>query len=453
MRVNFCSAFSARKAYSFTGDSNSQKPTYVNLQRLVHDTFIPMVKTDSGSDPVAAKTMVPSTQEQKDFANGLKTRLEKMGLTEVAIDEHHIVTATLEGNIGTPEETPIVGLIAHYDTSPDSPNKGVNPQFHDYKGGNIELLEGTVIPEKDLVKYVGQKIITSDGKTLLGADDKAGIAEILEAINIFLEHPDLKRPKIRLAFTPDEETAEGVKKFDIKAFGADFAYTVDGELPHQYSRETFNAFNPIVTITGKAAHTNYGKTNGLQNSIYALADLIKMLPENMRPETTEGREGFIHAHRLSGDFGKVEFTLLVRDFEQKGAEDKMALLGQIVKEVEKIHPKCSIEIKPNEEYHNMGPKIDELPEIVNYIRQGIKQAGMEPEELPIRGGTDGANLSLKNLLTPNIGTGANKFHQKGEFISTTDMQRVAAIIVNTITTIADDSKRLMPKLLKRRAYL
>lgn len=454
MRVSLCSAFGMRKASSFKGDNNnSPKSSYVNTDRLMHDIFIPMAKMDSGSDPVAAENNIPSTQAQKDFANNLKTRLEEMGLSEVAIDENHIITATYEGNIGGKEKSPVVGLIAHYDTSPDSPNTNVKPQIHDYKGGNIELSGGTVIPEKDLAKYIGHRIITSDGTTLLGADDKAGIAEILEAVNIFKEHPELKRPTIRFAFTPDEETGEGVKKFDTKAFGADFAYTVDGELPHQFNIETFNAFNPLVTITGNATHTNYAKTNGMINSIYILADLLKRLPEDMRAENTEGKEGFIHAHRLNGGMGKIEFTILVRDFEAKGAEEKMALLGQIAKEVEALHPGCKITIDPKESYHNMRPKIDEMPEIVDYIKQGIKQTGLEPEEIPIRGGTDGAHLSLKDLLTPNIGTGANNFHQKSEFISQTDMTKASNVIVNMMTTIAEDSERIMPKLLKRRAYL
>lgn len=454
MRVNFNCAFGTKKSYNFKGNTgNPPTASYVNPQRLVYDTFIPMAKIGSGSDPIEADKMIPSTDAQKDFALKLKTKLEQMGLSEVSIDKNHIITATLEGNIGTPEQTPVVGLIAHYDTSPDSPNSDVKPQIHNYQGGDIKLLDGTVIPEKDLSQYVGHKIITSDGTTLLGADDKAGIAEIMEAVNVFKDHPELKRPKLRLAFTPDEETGEGIKKFDIKAFGADFAYTVDGELPHQYNKETFNAFNPLVTITGKAAHTNHAKTNGLINAIYALPDLINSLPPEMRAENSEGKEGFIHAHRINGGMGKIDVTILVRDFETQGAQERISLLEQIVKTVAALHPECSFEIKPNKSYSNMRPYIDEMPEIVEYIKQGIQQAGLTPEEIPVRGGTDGAELSGRGLLTPNLGTGANNFHQKTEFISETDMTKSAHILVNILTTIADDAKKVMPTILKRRVNL
>lgn len=447
MRVGLVQSSLARKNnYNFTGSSQSvDVSSLINTDRVV-DSFIKMAKIDSGSNEALAETVTPSTDGQKVMAKMLKEELQKIGLSEVEMDEHSIVTATLDSNIG--KNSPVVGLLAHVDTSPDAPSININPQIHDYRGGDIKLLEDTVIPAKDLEKYIGQKIITSDGRTLLGADDKAGIAEILEALKVFKENPELKHPKLRIAFTPDEETGMGTAHFDIKKFGADVAYTVDGDLPHVVENESYNAFNPEVIIKGKSAHC--GDAKGKMINATSVGVWIKnKLPKNQTPETTSGRQGYFHIDKFSGDVSEVKLNMLVRDHNYKKALKRVDFLGNIFKKAEKKFG-CKITWDPKEVYRNMGDKIKEFPEVMDYTMKGVAITGFRPEKKAIRGGTDGSHLSLSGLLTPNLGAGGLNFHSKAEFLPVSSLKKCTENIINILAVWAENSAKVMPKILSRR---
>lgn len=442
MRVGF----NNNDALGFT----SSKPktnilSFINADRMT-DSFISMARIDSGSKEAIAETQIPSTEGQKTMAQMLKIELEKLKLKDINVDNNFIVTATLEGNIG--ENSPVVGLIAHMDTTEDVPTGPVKPRIHDYNGGDIKLGSNTTISAKDLKNYVGHKIITSDGTTLLGADDKAGIAEILEAIKVFIEHPELKRPKIRIAFTPDEETGMGAEKFNIKDFGADVAYTVDGDLPHTIENESFNAFNPEIIIKGKNIHT--GDAKGImKNSIKVASWIVEKLPKSQSPETTEKRQGFYHIDEISGTVEKTKINLMVRDHDFKKAEKRIAFLEKIIERAREKFG-CEIFFDQKERYRNMREKIDELPEVVNYAKAGIMRTGLKPKISFIRGGTDGSHLSINGLLTPNIGIGGQKIHSKEEFVAVSDMVKCTENILNIMIVWAENAAKVMPKILSRR---
>ena len=280
--------------FSFKWKNQSAKDNsfLINPERMT-DLFIKLAKVDTGSNNELAETQTPSTDSQKKFAQQLAKELNDLKLQNIEVDENRIVTATLESNIGDNPGFPVVGLIAHMDTSSAVPTGPVNPEIHKYKKGDIKLEDETVISAEDLKGHEGEDIITSDGKTLLGADDKAGIAEIIEALKVFKENPELKHPKIRIAFTPDEETGMGIKSFDIKKFGADVAYTVDGEAPKDLETENFNAFNPEIIIQGRNIHSGfaYGK---MINSIEIAREFMNALPSDQRPDTTKDKEGYFH---------------------------------------------------------------------------------------------------------------------------------------------------------------
>ena len=412
----------------------------INENRMV-DTFVKIAKIDTGSDHEIAEKQIPSTECQKNLALELKNRLTDLGLKDVEIDEYSTVTATLESNIGN---SPTIGLLAHMDTSPDAPNKGVQPQIHDYKGGNINLKNGTVIDEKDLAPFKGHKIITSDGTTLLGADDKAGIAEILEAINVFKENPDIKHPKIRIAFTPDEETGMGIGKFDIKKFGADAAYTIDGDLPNVIEDESFNAFNPEIVIKGKNVHTGYAKGKMI-NATKVAAWIANKLPKKECPEMTEGKQGFYHINSISGNVNETKMTMLVRDHDFKKAEARIQNLEKIIAKAEKKFD-CEIKFDKKEKYHNMKEFINKFPEVMTFAMEGLRRSGLTPVTKSIRGGTDGSQLSLKGLPTPNLGAGGINFHSVREFVSVESMKKCVENILNTMTVWAENTPKIMKQL-------
>jgi tripeptide aminopeptidase len=447
MQINFNSAAS-KNNYNFTGSNKTPNnvSSFINTDRMV-DSFINMAKEDTGSNDHLAETQIPSSEGQKTFAKKLEELLKKMNLKDVEIDEHSIVTATLDSNIG--DDAPVIGLLAHMDTSPDAPTKGVKPQIHDYKGGDIKLKENTIILADDLKDCIGKKIITSDGTTLLGTDDKAGIAEILETINVLKEHPELKHPKIRIAFTPDEETGMGINKFDIKRFGADVAYTVDGDLPAVMENESFNAFNPEVIIKGKNVHAGYAYKK-MVNANTIANKFINKLPKNQTPETTKGRQGYFHVSDINGSVEETKINMLVRDFDLTKAQKRVEFLQNLAAEIEKKYPGCSIAVTPNERYRNMKESINELPEVVEYAKEGIKKTGLTPKTAAIRGGTDGARLSLKGLLTPNIGAGGRNFHSKTEFLPIEDMKQCTENIINILSVWAEKAPKIMPKILLRR---
>jgi len=449
MQTSFNAAISVHKSnYSFNASNKNPNnvSSFINTDRMV-DSFINMAKEDTGSNEKLAEKQIPSTPGQTTFAKKLEEILKKLNLKDVEIDEHSIVTATLEGNIG--DDAPVVGLLAHIDTSPDSPNKGVKPQIHDYKGGDIKLKGNTIIPAEDLKDCIGKKIITSSGKTLLGADDKAGIAEILETINVFKEHPELKHPKIRIAFTPDEETGMGIDNFDIKRFGADVAYTVDGDLPSIIENESFNAFNPEIVIKGKNVHPGYAY-NKMVNSTLVANNFINQLPKNQTPASTKGRQGYFHVENIIGKEDETKISMLVRDFDFSNAQKRIEFLQNLAIKIEKKYPGCSIAVNPNERYHNMKESFDKLPEAVEYAKAGIKKSGLKAKTMAIRGGTDGSELSLRGLLTPNIGAGGRNFHSKTEFLPIEDMKLCTENIINILSVWAEKAPKIMPKILLRR---
>lgn len=456
MQIGFNPAFATNRNnvannVSFTAKRKSQSSvsSYVNTDRMV-DSFVKLAKVDTGSNEALAETRTPSTDGQKTLAKMLAEELKKLELAEVEIDEHSIVTATLKGNIG--ENSPVIGLLAHMDTSPAVPTSNVNPKIHNYKGGDIKLAEGTVISASDLKDCLGKKVITSDGKTLLGADDKAGIAEILEAVRVFKEHPELKHPEIRIAFTPDEEVGAGIAKFDIKRFRADVAYTVDGDLPSLIEDETFNAFNPEITIKGKNIHPGHAYKK-MVNSANIASEFIGQLPKDQAPATTKGKQGFFHVLSINGNESETKISMLVRDFDFEEAQKKVAFLEKLAKKLQKANKGSIITIKPNERYRNMKEKISELPEVVSFARMGISRSGLQPKTKSIRGGTDGSQLSLRGLLTPNLGAGGRNFHSKNEFVPVEDMKRCTENIINTLIVWAENSAKVMPKILARRGRL
>lgn len=450
MQINFNSALSEHKnSLNFTGVNKSPNNTYsfINTDRMV-DSFISMAKIDTGSNEEAAETKIPSTKSQTVFAEKLAGELKEIGLSDINIDEHSILTATLKGNVG--DKTPIVGLLAHMDTSPAVPTSPVQPRIHDYKDGNIKLEGGTVISEADLKEFVGYKIITSDGRTLLGADDKAGIAEILESLKVFLEHPELKRPDIRVAFTPDEENGLGIDKFNIKKFGADLAYTVDGGLSHILETESFNAFNPEIVINGINVHPGYAKDK-MVNSMKIGSWIISKLPDNEAPETTSGREGYYHVYKINGTEEKTTLNLLVRDHDYEQALKRVKFVEDIVNQAKENNPKASISFNPKPAYRNMGDEMKKFPAVVQFAVEGMKRAGINnPIFEAIRGGTDGSQLSLKGLLTPNLAAGGENFHAKNEFISIVEMKKCTANIIEIMRVWGENAVKIMPEILKRR---
>ncbi len=424
--------------------NNNQIATKINEQRMV-DSFIKMAKIDTGSDEKVAEVKIPSTDCQKNLANVLKDELTSLGLKDVNIDEYSIVTATLEGNV---ENSPVVGLLAHMDTSSEAPTANVQPIIHNYDKGDIVLKEGTVIPECDLQKHSGKKIITSDGTTLLGADDKAGIAEILEAVRVFKENPDIKHPTIRIAFTPDEETGMGISKFDIKKFGADLAYTIDGDEPNVIEDESFNAFNPEITIKGKSVHTGFAKEGGMINAALIAAWIANKLPKGQTPQETDGRKGFFHVSSITGNVSETKINMLVRDHDIKKAKKRIEILKKIISKAEKKFG-CEIEFNPKERYHNMKEFIDKFPEVKKFAIEGIKRSNLKPITKAIRGGTDGSQLSIKGLPTPNLGTGGANFHSKKEFVVIESMMKSVENIINIMNVWAENAPKIISKTLIR----
>lgn len=415
----------------------------INQNRLV-DSFIRYVKIDTGSDPVMAEKKIPSTEKQFDLANLLAEELKKLGLEDVNVSEHCVVTAKLPANI---ENAPIVALFAHVDTSHDVPTGVVKPQIVDYKGGDITLSNGKIIHAEDLKDEIGHKVITTDGTTLLGADDKSGVAEIMEAINVLIENPSIKRPEIKVVFTPDEETGLGLSIFDTKNFEADLAYTVDGGAPYELDTETFNAFNPEITITGKVVHCGYAYGKMI-NSLELANEFVSKLPKNETPSTTKGRQGYYFVDEISGTAEKTTIKMLVRDFDLKNAQKRIDFLEKTLKEIEKEHKGCEIVFNPKPVYQNMKEYFNQMPEVITYAEEGIRRSGLTPVRNSVRGGTDGSHLTLEGLLTPNLGAGGINFHSQTEFVSAETMTKCCENVLNILQVWAEKAPEIMPKILK-----
>ncbi len=412
-------------------------------RRLFLDRFLTYVKFDTQSSEES--DTYPSTEKQKELGRHLVKELKELGLQDVEMDEHGYVFATLPANVDY--DVPVIGLISHMDTSPEVSGANVNPIIHEnYQGQDIVLPND---PEQvikfdqnpELKHCIGKDIITTDGTTLLGADDKAGIAEIMGTLQYLIENPEIKHGTIRVAFTVDEEVGTGTQYFDVKKFGADYAYTIDGESLGEIEDETFCADTAYVTIKGVNVHPGYAKGKMI-NGIKIGAELIERLPKDrMSPETTEGREGYLHPHAFKGSVELTEITFLVRDFTVEGLEEKEKFLKDLCDELSQKYTPATVTMKVEESYRNMKYKIDEDPKVVEYAIEAVKRAGIEPRHSLIRGGTDGSRLSFMGLLTPNIFTGGHNFHSKKEWICIYDMEKAVETLVNLVQIWAEKSKK------------
>jgi tripeptide aminopeptidase len=411
-------------------------------RRLFIDNFLSYVKYDTQSSEESET--YPSTMKQLDLSKKLLEEVKELGLKDCELTEHGYVFATLPSNVT--HKVPTIGLIAHVDTSPEVSGENVNPVIHkNYQGGDLVLpKDKSQVIEFDmnpaLKTCIGHDIITTDGTTLLGADNKAGIAEIMGAVKFLLQNPEIKHGKIRVAFTVDEEVGTGTEYFDVKKYGADYAYTIDGESAGEVEDETFCADTAIIKIKGVNVHPGYAKDRMI-NGIKIAAELLEKLPkDSMSPETTEKREGYLHPHAIKGGVELTELTFLVRDFTVEGLNEKEAFLQKSCDELSKKYAPATVELQIKESYRNMKYKLDEHPQVVEYALEAVERSGIKPIKNLIRGGTDGARLSFMGLPTPNIFTGGHNFHSQKEWISIQDMEKAVETIVNLVQIWTEKSK-------------
>ena len=394
------------------------------------DRFIGYVKIDTESDPNSETT--PSTEKQWDLANKLAEELKEIGLQDVTIDENAYIMATLPSNVD--HDTPVIGFISHFDTTPDFTGANVNPQIiEDYDGNDIILNkdENIVLSPlyfEDLNQYKGQTIITTDGTTLLGADDKAGITEIVSAMEYLIQHPEIKHGKIRVGFTPDEEIGRGAHKFDVKKFGADWAYTMDGSQIGELEYENFNAAGAVITVKGKSVHPGYAKGK-MVNSILIAQEFIDLLPKTEVPEQTEDREGFFHLHTIKGNVEETILQYIIRDHDKGRFEKRKQFLKDIASRLNKEYNKEAIEVEITDQYFNMKEKVEPVMHIVDIAEKAMKAVGVKPIIKPIRGGTDGSQLSYMGLPCPNIFAGGHNFHGRYEYVPVESMLKAVEVIV------------------------
>ena len=393
----------------------------------ITERFLKYVSFDTQSSETSETT--PSTAKQWMLAKYLEEELKQLGFTEVELDENGYLYATLPAN--TLKSVPTIGFIAHIDTSPDSSGENVKPRIvENYNGGDIVLSEGIVSsPTKfpELLDHVGEDIIVTDGHTLLGADDKAGIAEIVSACVYLMEHPEIEHGKIRVGFNPDEEIGMGAHKFDVEKFGAKFAYTMDGSEVGEIEFENFNAASAKVSITGCSVHPGYAKDK-MVNAGRVAAELISMLPEQETPEHTEGYEGFFHLTGISGSCEKANLSYIIRDHDRQIFEQRKTRMQQVVATINTKYGKVA-ELEMKDQYYNMREKVEPMMYIIDIARQAIEEAGMEAKVRAIRGGTDGAQLSFKGLPCPNIFAGGINFHGPYEFCPVQSLEKAMMTVV------------------------
>ena len=400
----------------------------------VVDKFIRYAKIDTRSDEDFNTT--PSTAKQFNLANLLAEELKAMGLADATVDENGYVMATLPSNIE--KEVPVVGFVSHMDTAPDASGENVNPQFiENYDGSDIPLGNNAVLSPSDfpeLLEYVGQTIITTDGTTLLGADDKAGVAEIMTAIEYLVSHPEIKHGTVKIGFTPDEEIGRGADKFDVKRFGADFAYTIDGGRVGELEYENFNAAGLTVKLFGRNVHPGTAK-NQMINAITLGMEYDRTLPHNQRPEYTENYEGFFHLMDFQGTVDSATLRYIIRDHDKEKFEQKKMLAKNSADFLNQKYGKEVVVVELKDQYFNMKEKIEPVKYIVDIVEQAMIDAGVEPIKKPIRGGTDGSKLSFMGLPTPNIFTGGHNFHGIHEYIPVSSMEKAVEVIVNVIKNV------------------
>lgn len=404
----------------------------LTFSHTVTDRFLRYVTIDTQSDPESPAS--PSTEKQKDLGRVLAAELKAMGVADAHLDDYGYVYGTIPAN--TDKKVPVICFCSHMDTSPDCSGKDVKPQVvKNYRGGDITLPgdSSQVIRFAEhpaLKNQIGNDIITTDGTTLLGADNKAGVAEIMDAAHFFINNPDVKHGTIKILFTPDEEIGRGVDNVDLKKLGADFGYTMDGESAGSVEDETFSADGATITINGVSAHPGYAKGK-MEHAIKIAAAIIERLPkEGCSPETTSGKQGFLHPIGIDGALEQATLSFIVRDFTEEGLKEKEALLEGIVKDVMKDYPRSTYKFEVREQYRNMKQVIDRHPHILEYAIEAIRRAGLRPMRTAIRGGTDGSRLSFMGLPCPNIFAGEHAFHSRLEWVSRQDMEKAVQTIVH-----------------------
>lgn len=408
------------------------------MRKNVVERFLKYVAFDTQSDENTNVT--PSTEKQRVFANFLKSELESMGLEDVYLDEKSYLYATLPSN--TDKELPVIGFIAHLDTSPDMTGTGVSPRIvSNYAGGDIVLCEDDNIilsPKQfpELENHKGEDLIVTNGKTLLGADDKAGIAEIITAIDFLMNHPEIKHGKIRVAFNPDEEIGLGAHNFDVKHFGCDWAYTMDGGEVGELEFENFNAASAKITIKGRNVHPGYAKDKMI-NSMLVANKLMSMLPENEVPEHTSGYEGFYHLVGMNGTVEETSLSYIIRDHDREKFENRKKFMAGCVAELNSALGENIVELHLNDQYYNMREKVEPVMHIIDIAKQAMENAGVTPTIKAIRGGTDGAQLSFKGLPCPNIFAGGLNFHGRYEFIPIQSLEKAANVIVEIVKLVGN----------------
>ena len=413
-------------------------PLAEELAGDVLDRFLRYVRIDTQS--AYGGTSSPSTEKQLDLSRLLRDELEEIGLDDVRLDEFGYVYGVLPGV----ESAPAIGYIAHVDTSPDVTAENVSPIVHEgYDGGRIELpKEGVVLDPEELPllqRKVGHDIVTTDGSTLLGADDKAGVAEIMAAVAYLKRHPELVHAPIKVCFTVDEEVAGGADHLDIESFGATFAYTLDGAELGEIEAETFNATKVVVTIRGRSTHPGTAKGQ-LVNAVKLAAEFVAAFPrDTLSPETTEEREGFVHPHKIEGGTEQTMVEFIVRDHDAQKMEEHLTLIRRLADEVREREPRAAVEIEEEEQYRNMREVIDRHPEVIEAAEEAVRRLGVEPVHTIIRGGTDGARLSHRGLPTPNLFTGGSEYHSRREWASVQDMAAAAAMLVELAQVWAERS--------------
>jgi tripeptide aminopeptidase len=396
----------------------------------VVDRFLRYVKIDTQSKE-GVEDKYPSTDKQKDLSNLLVDELKGMGLA-AELDEHGYVYSELPAN--TDKTVPAIGFISHVDTSPDAPGANVNPQLITYQGGDLDVGSGVILTEADnpeLKKWIGKEIITTDGSTLLGADDKAGVAAIMTAVHYLVEHPEIKHGTMKIGFTPDEEVGNGTKYFNVEKFGAKYAYTIDGGPMGEIENETFNAATAKFKVKGLGVHPGWAKGK-MVSAIRIITEIISMIPPAISPETTEEKEGYLHVHHLRGEVDSAEATLLIRDFTKDGQGYKKYLLGKIRDLVAERWPKAEIELEIKDSYSNMLEVLKDHQNVVDIALEAARNAGIEAELTIVRGGTDGSRLCFDGLPTPNIFSGGYNYHGVREWIPPAAMEKAVETVVNLV---------------------